>query len=152
MGLEWLLDACLAACAQPIEGVTLTAKAMVSECKRQAFIVRDDVTDLQTVFVVRDSYPDPENAVVISDIVGPDIKRDGITIDVDSDGDPVAYVPWRFEVDIEVSAQGQATQDLYGAMRMYARVAQTALDAVKPALSTYVLNVDANPLGNDDAP
>jgi hypothetical protein len=144
MGLEWLLDACLAACAQPIESVTLKAKATVSECKRPAFIVRDAVVDDQTVFVVRDLYPDAENAVVISDIVGPDIKRDGITIDVDSDGDPVAYVPWRFEVDIDVSVQGQATQDLYGALRMYARVAQTALDAAKPALATYMLNVDAD--------
>ena len=152
MGLEWLLDACLAACAQPIQGVTLTAKATVSECKRQALIVRDDVIDQQTFFVVRDSYPDPENVVVISDIVGPDVTREGITITVDSDSDPVAYVPWRFEADIGVSAQGQPTlHDLYGAKRMYARAAQVALDAAKPALSTYVLNFDANAAGGDQA-
>lgn len=152
MGLEWLLDACLTACPQPIEGVTLKAKATVSECKQPAFIVRDDVIDQKTVFVVRDSYPDSENAVVISDIVGPDITHDGITIDVDSDGDPVAYVPWRLEVDVEVSAQGQAKHDLNGAMRTYARVAQAALDAARPALATYVLNVGANPTEKDVTP
>jgi hypothetical protein len=154
MGLEWLLDACLAACPQPIDGVTLTAKATVSECVRQALIVCDDTAGPQTFFVVRDSYPDPENAVIISDIVGPKIRRDGITIDVDSDGDPVGYVPWRFEVQIDVSVQGQPTHDLYlyAAMRMYARVAQAVLDAAKPALTTYVLNIGVDSAGNGGAP
>ncbi|GLU34894.1 phage tail protein [Trinickia caryophylli] len=139
MGMEWLLNACLAANTPAFKDVT-AEPITVADCVRPTLIVRDEDAQAKPAFHLRDSYPDPREAVVISDEVGPKIVRTGIDIEVD-DTQLVAYVPWRFEVDVTFSLGPSATApEEKAAVQAYYRALCVVLDTAKPALTTYVVN------------
>lgn len=142
MGMTWLLNAYLLARPVAIDGVTLT-DAKVDDCFRPTIIVFDEDPGTPPAFRVCDSYStDPAQAVIISDVVGPTIDRDltGTPAGVD-DTTVVAYVPWRFEVDITLSATaGVSTSDQARAVQAYFRLIRSALDSARPALTTYAVN------------
>lgn len=139
MGMEWLLNACLAAKAPAFKDVT-AEPVTVADCTRPTLVVRDADTPEKPAFHLCNSYPDPRKAVVISDVVGPKVTRTGIDITVD-DTQLVAYVPWRFEVDVTFSLGQSATADEeQAAVQAYYRALSIVLDTARPALTTYVVN------------
>lgn len=139
MGLEWWLNAFIAAnplLADGATGVQLT----VHDCMRPALIVCDtDDGNEPPVFYLRDFYSDPKTAVVISDVVGPKVNRDGITIDSVDDKPLYAYVPRRFEIEITLSGVAQGAED--SVAEAYYRAVQSALAEMTPALTTYVVHI-----------
>lgn len=146
MGMTWLLNSYLLARPVAIDGVTLT-EATVDECFRPTIIVYDEDPGTPSAFRVCDSYAaDPAQAVIISDVVGSTIDRDltGTPTAVD-DTTVVAYVPWRFEVDITLLATASVlASDQARAVQAYFRLARSALDSARPALTTYAVNFTVN--------
>ncbi|WP_206952569.1 hypothetical protein [Trinickia acidisoli] len=140
MGMEWLINAYLTANPSPVDGVTFT-KATVGDCVQPALIVRDTDSIEQPAFHLFNAYPGPENVVILSNDVRPAIERDGITFTVD-DSTLMAHVPARFEIDVTLSiGEGVAISDEKAAVQGYYRLMRTILDAVKPALTTYVVRI-----------
>lgn len=146
MGMTWLLNAHLLARPVAIDGVTLST-ATVDDCFRPTIVVFDEDPGTPPAFRVCDSYSaDPARAVIISDVVGPTIDRDttGTPAGVD-DTTVVAYVPWRFEVDITLSATASvSSSDQARAAQAYFRLVRSALDPARPALTTYAVNFTVN--------
>jgi hypothetical protein len=139
MGMEWLLGTILQANAQPVQGVTL-GDVTVAASSRPAFIVRETDTEALPAFHVRDSYPDPTKEVVISDDVGPEIDREGIGFTV-NDSNTVAHVPWRFEIEVKLTATAAVTAaDEQKAVLAYYRAIRTTLETERPALTAYVVH------------
>ncbi len=139
MGMEWLLGTILHANAQPVQGVTL-GDITVAASSRPAFIVRETDTVALPAFHVRDSYPDPTKEVVISDDVGPEIDREGIGFTVKNNS-TVAHVPWRFEIEVKLTATAAVTADDEGkAVLAYYRAIRTTLETERPALTAYVVH------------
>lgn len=140
MGVEWTINAYLAAFPASLKGVKVT-KVSVCDCTRPALIVRDDDTKAQPAFHLVDAYPNAGEQVVISDAVGPLIVRDGISIDVD-DTKTVAYIPGRFEIDVTLSVGAAlAASDVRNAVQAYYRLIRLVLESVKPALTTYAVQI-----------
>lgn len=143
MGMEWLLGTILHANAQPVQGVTLGG-VTVSASSHPAFIVRETDTDALPAFHVRDSYPDPTKAVVISDDVGPEIDREGVGFTV-KDSSTVAHVPWRFEIEVKLTATAAVTvNDEEKAVLAYYRAIRTTLETERPALTAYVVRFEVS--------
>lgn len=146
MGMTWVLNAYLLARPVAIDGVTLT-NATVDECFRPTIIVYDEDPGTPPAFRVCDSYAaDPAQAIIISDVVGPTIDRDltGAPTGVD-DTTVVAYVPWRFEVNITLSATASVSMnDQARAVQAYFRLVRSALDSARPALTTYAVDFTVN--------
>lgn len=141
MGMTWLLNACLAARPAPMSNVTLKSVG-VNDCVRPTLIVFDADTAQTPAYRVCDSYPDPSKAVIISDVVGPEIDRDSNGLPSSPDDTTlVANVPWHFEIDITLTAaQGTSASDQQFAMAAYLRLVRSVLDTAKPALTTYAVN------------
>lgn len=150
MGMEWLLDTILRANAQPVRGVTLGG-VTVSASSHPAFIVRETDTNALPAFHVRDSYPDPTKAVAISDDVGPEIDREGIGFTV-KDSSTVAHVPWRFEIEVKLTATAAVTaNDEEKAVLAYYRAIRTTLETERPALTAYVVHFAVSGAGGQHA-
>lgn len=147
MGMEWLLDTVLSTYASPVQGVTL-ARVTVASRSRPAFIVREKDTEALPAFHVRDSYPDPTKAVVISDDVGPEIDRSGTTFEV-KDNNTVAHVPWRFDIEMTLTAKASMSEDdEQKAVLAYYRALRTVLETERPALTAYVVHIVFDGVGN----
>jgi hypothetical protein len=143
MGMEWLLDTVLSAYVSPVQGVTL-ASVTVDSRSRPAFVVREKDTEALPAFHVRDSYPDPTKAVVISDDVGPEIDRNGTTFEV-KDNNTVAHIPWRFDIEVTLTAKASVSEDdEQKAVLAYYRALRTVLETERPALTAYVVRVVVN--------
>jgi len=57
----------------------------------------------------------------------------------------VAYVPWRFEVNITLSATASVSMnDQARAVQAYFRLVRSALDSARPALTTYAVDFTLN--------
>ena len=147
MGMEWLLGTILSAYASPVQGVKLQTVTVASR-SRPAFIVREQDTKALPAFHVRDSYPDPTKEVVISDDVGPEIDREGIGFTV-SDGNTVAHVPWRFDIEVTLTATASVSEaDEQKAVLAYYRALRAALQTERPALTAYVVHFVVGGEGN----
>lgn len=144
MGLQWVLNACLAAFKSPVDGVTFNAgAATVTQCAQAPLIVFDADTDKTRAFRLRDAYPQSDDAVVISDVVGPLIaskNSDNSMTFTAKDSELKAYVPWRFDVGVTLSIRpGTKPGDEERAVLAYYRAVSALLAFEKPALTTYVL-------------
>jgi len=139
MGMEWWLNAYIDA-TPSLADKGKVAQLTIHDCMRPALIVCDvDDGNEPPVFYLRDAYPDSKKAVVISDVVGPKVNRDGITIDGVDDKPLYAYVPRRFEIDITLSGVASSAEE--SATQAYYEVVQAALAEMKPALTTYVVHL-----------
>ena len=139
MGMEWWLGAYFDANPSLANEGKVT-QLTVHDCMRPALIVCDvDDGNAPPVFYLRDSYPDSKKAVVISDVVGPKVNRDGINIDSVDEKPLYAYVPRRFEIEITLSAVAASAEQ--EAAQAYYKAAQAALADMTPALTTYVVHI-----------
>ena len=151
MGMTWLLNARLGARTAPVVGIALE-NVSVLDCMRPALIVCDEDTSAPPTFYVFDCYPDEECAVVISDLVGPEIDYNAADGSFDvNDAGLLSYVPWRFEVDVTLTVDaGVSSTDQRNAVFAYFRMLRSALVAAKPALTTYVVSFTLNQHSQED--